>query len=208
MAWGEGQGETARPGFAFPVQAWFDGACEPVNPAGLGTYGFVVRRGDELLVRRHGVVPDIAGVPMTGNVAEYVALLLLLEWLAEHEPGPARIEGDSKLVVMQVRGEWDANVPVLRMLRDKCRALIAPDARLVHVPRERNGEADALTHLAYVEAFDRDASLRDRYAPFLASPRQVEACRRAGVPVYAYLGASEADRLLRRAKEQAAAGKA
>lgn len=204
MAWGEGQGESARPGFAFPVQAWFDGACEPVNPGGLGTYGFVVRKGDRLLVRRHGVVPDIAGVPMTGNVAEYVALLLLLEWLAEHAPGPTRIEGDSKLVVMQVRGEWEANAPVLRMLRDKCRATIAPDARLVHVPREGNREADALTHLAYVEAFDADARLRERYAPFLASERQVQECRRAGIPVYAYLGTNEAERLLRKAKEKAA----
>src|SRR5687768_5203710 len=100
-----------------PVLASFDGACEPVNPGGLGTYGFVVRQGERLLVRRQGAVPEIAGTLMTGNVAEYVALLLLLEWLAGHPAGPARIEGDSKLVVMQVRGEWDANVPILRMLR-------------------------------------------------------------------------------------------
>lgn len=205
MALGIGEGETARPGFAFPVQAWFDGACEPINPGGLGTYGFVVRRGDELVVRRQGVVPDVAGVPMTGNVAEAVALLLLLEWLAAHpQPGPVRIEGDSKLVVMQVRGEWDANVPVLRLLRDKCRALLPADARLVHVPRDRNGEADALTHLAYAEAFQADDGLARRYAPHLASRRQVEECRRAGVPVYAFMGASEAQRLLRKAKEKAA----
>lgn len=183
--------------------AWFDGACEPVNPGGLGTYGFVVRQGDRLVVRQHGVVPDVAGVPMTGNVAEYVALLLLLQWLGEHPGGPVRIEGDSKLIVMQVRGEWDANVPVLRMLRDKCRALLEPSWRLVHVPRDRNGEADALTHLAYVEAFEADPSLPARYASFLASPRKVEECRRAGVPVYAYMGDSEADRLLRKAREKA-----
>lgn len=188
---------------ARPILASFDGACEPVNPGGLGTYGFVVRQGDRLLVRRQGVVPEIAGTPMTGNVAEYVALLLLLDWLAEHPAGPARIEGDSKLVVMQVRGEWDANVPILRMLRDKCRALLPKDARLVHVPREKNGEADALTHLAYVAAFQADPALQRKHALALASPYQVEQCRKAGVPVYAFMGAGEAERLLRKAREAA-----
>lgn len=200
-ALGEGDGSA-------PVRfAWFDGACEPVNPGGLGTYGFVVRQGERLLVRQSGVVPDIAGTPMTGNVAEYVALLLLLEWLAAHPGGATRIEGDSKLIVMQVRGEWAANVPVLRMLRDKCRALLPASARLVHIGREKNGEADALTHLAYVEAFEKDPRLVGRYDAFLASPHQVEQCRKAGVPVYAYMGASEAERLLRKAREAAGSAK-
>jgi ribonuclease HI len=200
MAAHKAKGAAVDP--AEPVLANFDGACEPVNPRGLGTYGFVVRQGDRLLVRRQGVVPEIAGAPMTGNVAEYVALLLLLEWLAEHPTGPARIEGDSKLIVMQVRGEWDANVPILRMLRDKCRALLPKDARLVHIPRDKNGEADALTHLAYVEALQADAALQRKHALAFASPYQVEQCRKAGVPVYAFMGASEAERLLRKAKEK------
>lgn len=191
----------ASPDHALPLLASFDGACEPVNPGGLGTYGFVVRQGDRLLVRQQGVVPEIAGTPMTGNIAEYVALLLLLEWLAAHPTGPARIEGDSKLVVMQVRGEWDANVPILRMLRDKCRALLPKDARLVHVPREANGEADALTHLAYVDAMAVDPALQRKHALALASAYQVEQCRKAGVPVYAFMGAGEAERLLRKARE-------
>lgn len=190
-----------------PVLANFDGACEPVNPGGLGTYGFVVRQGDRLLVRQQGVVPEIAGAPMTGNIAEYVALLFLLEWLAANPTGPARIEGDSKLIVMQVRGEWDANVPILRMLRDKCRALVAPSWRLVHIPREKNSEADALTHLAYVEAFQQDPALPRRHALALASPYQIEQCRKAGVPVYAFMGASEAERLLRKAREAARAAR-
>jgi ribonuclease HI len=197
-ALGEGDGSAAE------RFAWFDGACEPVNPGGLGTYGFVVRKGDKLVVRKQGVVPDVAGLPMTGNIAEYVALHLLLEWLADNPGGSVRIEGDSKLIVMQVRGEWDANVPVLRMLRDKCRALLRPQDRLVHIGREKNAEADALTHLAYVEAFEADARLRTKYESFLASEHQVERCRKAGVPVYAYMGASEADRLLRKAKDKAA----
>jgi ribonuclease HI len=211
MAAGAGKAKAARrPAAAAkqppdPLLASFDGACEPVNPGGLGTYGFVVRQGDRLLVRRQGVVPDIAGVAMTGNIAEYVALLFLLEWLAANPTGPARIEGDSKLVVMQVRGEWDANVPILRMLRDKCRALLPKDARLVHVPRDKNGEADALTHLAYVEAFQADPALRRKHALALASPHQVDQCRKAGVPVYAFMGASEAERRLRKAKEKAKA---
>ena len=102
---GAGKAKVSRakagaPDPSAPVLANFDGACEPVNPGGLGTYGFVVRQENRLLVRQQGVVPEIAGTPMTGNIAECVALLLLLEWLAEHATGPARIEGDSKLIVM------------------------------------------------------------------------------------------------------------
>lgn len=187
-----------------PRTAWFDGACEPVNPGGVGTYGFVVRDAKRLLVRASGVVPDVAGLPMTSNVAEYVALLLLLEWLDANPGGPVRIEGDSKLVVMQVRGEWNAEAPHLVALRGKCQALVArlpQGSRLVHVGRAANGEADALTHLAYVAAFEQDPGLERRYGPFLASPHQLEECRKAGVPVYAFMGAGEATRLLKRARE-------
>jgi ribonuclease HI len=186
-----------------PRTAWFDGACEPVNPGGLGTYGYVVRTPQRLLVRASGAVPEVAGLPMTSNVAEYVALLLLLEWLVAHPGGPVRVEGDSKLVVMQVRGEWQAQAPHLAALRGKCQGLMArlpPGSRLVHVGRAANGEADALTHLAYVAAFEQDPGLARRYAAFLAAPHQLEACRKAGVPGYAFMGAAEAERLLKRAR--------
>ncbi|MGD0012733.1 MAG: hypothetical protein ABSE93_29850 [Terriglobia bacterium] len=52
--------------------AWFDGACEPVNPGGTASFGVVIKDKDGTVLRKeHGLVGK--GSKMSNNVAEMPA---------------------------------------------------------------------------------------------------------------------------------------
>jgi ribonuclease HI len=85
----------------------------------------------------------------TNNVAEYEAVLLglmLIERLRIPPSQISAIQGDSNLVVRQVRGEWNVNEPHLRELCDEVHALLRrlgiPASVMAHIPRAENVEAD------------------------------------------------------------------
>lgn len=187
-----------------PRTAWCAGSCRPIDPGGVGTYGFAVRQGDKLLVRQGDRVPDLPGRPMDAEVAEAFGLVVLLEWLADHPGPPVRIECASKAVALNARGEWNAEAPALRVLQDKARSLLPADARVLHMGRAKVAEADALARLAYVDAMRNDPRLELRFAAHLASPFQIDEARKAGAAVHAYLGADEAERLARNARARRA----
>lgn len=114
------------------------------------------------------VVRDETGTPVvevsvflghaTNNVAEYTALVLALEGLAQRLGASAKeaqvaVEMDSKLVVEQMKGVWKIKHPGLRPLAERA-AILSREFRSVsyaHIPRERNGYADRLAN----EAMDR-----------------------------------------------------
>lgn len=134
------------------VTVRFDGACEPVNPGGHGTWGFVIEAGGDTLAKERGYIGEGEGI--TNNVAEYTALLEALEHAREEVSAAAvDVRGDSQLVVRQLRGEYDVNSPRLRPLYERARRLLSAfdAARLRWVPRERNREADRLSRRAYEE---------------------------------------------------------
>lgn len=193
-------GSLIKPGgFANAMRgAWFAGRCDPVDPGGVATFGFVVRDGEHIRQRESGVVPDLPGTAVSADVAAYVAFLQLLAAL---EPDvPVRIEGDAKRPIMEVRHEWEPP-PERAALRDRCAGLLAdlaPGSRLVHIGRDRNAEAQTLARLAYVASMDADAALRERFASQLASPYQLEQARKAGHVVHAHMSVADVERLLRR----------
>lgn len=133
------------------VILYFDGACEPVNPGGTGSFGVVIYINE----RREGAIRGACGSGrgMTNNVAEYTALEKGLRELIEYKAalGPIEslvIRGDSKLVVNQLTGAWRCNHDHLRKLRDQCQDLLKELGckwRTEWVPREQNAEADALS---------------------------------------------------------------
>src|SRR5207245_10557358 len=89
---------------------YFDGLCEPVNPGGTATFGYVSRDNDNsVLARRSGIVGK--GRAMSNNMAEYAALCEALEFLLKkrREDSPIEVRGDSKLVVNQMSGNWKFN---------------------------------------------------------------------------------------------------
>lgn len=138
------------------VTLHFDGACEPINPGGIATYGFVLS-GTPGLGTTGGAGVVAEGDGATNNLAEWTALKKGLEELIQFQAdglviGSLAIFGDSKLVVEQLAGRWACRGPNLIPLLAECRALLE---RLgvfwiaEWVPRERNQEADALSVAAW-----------------------------------------------------------
>lgn len=128
------------------IYLFFDGACRR-NPGPSGC-GAVVQLPDESTIE----LSSYCGIT-TNNVAEYQGLLLGLARLVEVkvpcEYDGLVILGDSKLVVMQVRGEWKIKAHHLQGLHAQVlRQLEKLGAAwtIEHIPRELNSEADRLAN--------------------------------------------------------------
>jgi ribonuclease HI len=159
-------------------EAWFDGACEPINPGGKGVAAFVIADEAGLLVAEQAI--DLGRCPgMTNNIAEYRGLTGLLEKVivlrkasierGDHaESVEILVRGDSLLVVSQVDGSWNCNKDHLIRLRDDARRLLGAlrklgvEVRLAWIPREENTRADALTKSLYSESELGNAKRRER----------------------------------------------
>jgi len=123
---------------------YFDGAC-PRNQ--FGTKGpmkaaYVV--GDTEMVRD---LPDLTtprGSLRSNNIAEYQALIFLLEHLRQQGTrdggrGRCLINGDSELVIRQMRGEYRVKQPHLQRLHaEAIRLATGLDLEFRWVPREQN----------------------------------------------------------------------
>ena len=124
------------------------GARGNPGPSGYGVY--IVTEGS----------PETGGAPVveiygylgvtTNNIAEYAALLALLEYAGSIRPDALLILSDSELLVRQMEGRYRVKDLRLRILHSAARRLIAllPDVTLRHVRREENREADALANRA------------------------------------------------------------
>jgi ribonuclease HI len=110
----------------------------------------------------HVVVAD-TGAPVAGlygflgvatnNIAEYAALLALLEHALALAPPVLEVRSDSLLLVRQMIGAFKVKDPKLQVLHAAARRLAGqlPRVTYVHVPREMNKEADALANQAMDE---------------------------------------------------------
>ncbi len=143
------------------IKIYFDGACEPVNPGGTGSYGFIIKDDYGTTIQfGSGVLPRHP--EMTNNIAEYTGLieaLTLLETFNKKES--IQIYGDSKLVTEMVGKRWGwkksrrgnigpwrphEKVPHLKVLLDKVLKLLEGRAYTTHwIPREENQECDDLS---------------------------------------------------------------
>jgi len=116
----------------------FDGGCEP-NPGGAMGWGWTI--GDEAF---YGCAP--AAPVNTNNVAEYKALIALLEMLKERGVQGARICGDSQVVVYQMTGDYGVKSANLYELADHASRLLDETASSIRWhPREENEVADAMS---------------------------------------------------------------
>ncbi|XP_052190315.1 uncharacterized protein LOC127800002 isoform X3 [Diospyros lotus] len=121
----------------------FDGASKG-NP-GLAGAGAVLHAEGGMVYRvREGV-----GIA-TNNVAEYRGVILGLNYALKKGFKHIRVQGDSKLVCMQVQGLWKTKNPnmtdlckVAKELKDKFMSF-----EIRHVERELNSAADAQANLA------------------------------------------------------------
>jgi len=134
------------------IEAWFDGACEPINPGGTASWGCIIRWSDGRLAHRaKGTVGK--GWQMSNNVAEYAGVIAILEWLDTQKialEAEVRIYGDSQLVVNQLMGQWRVKkglyVPYYRKAIELLKT--RPNVELIWIPREDNMECDELSRQA------------------------------------------------------------
>ena len=137
------------------IAVYTDGLAEP-NP-GIGTYGFVIYRGKERLLVRHG----FAGNPVTNNHAEYTGLAEALRELLSLKEEEIVVHSDSKLLIGQMAGDWKVSkrayknraegTYVDKYVEAKDLAGRFPKLRFEWIPREQNSEADELSRVAYRE---------------------------------------------------------
>ncbi|XP_054823812.1 uncharacterized protein LOC129321890 [Prosopis cineraria] len=122
----------------------FDGASKG-NPGKAGA-GAILRRSDGSLICR---LREGAGFA-TNNAAEYRALILGMKYALQKGFTGIHIQGDSKLVCMQIDGLWKVKnesmsklYKVAKELKDKFLSF-----QITHVLRNFNSEADAQANLA------------------------------------------------------------
>jgi len=89
----------------------------------------------------------------SNNVAEYQALIHALRYAAKRGASKLRIYSDSELVVRQINGAYKVKHPDMIPLHREATALLRQfeGARLTHVRREQNREADRLANRALDE---------------------------------------------------------
>ncbi|ADU52154.1 ribonuclease H [Thermaerobacter marianensis DSM 12885] len=93
----------------------------------------------------------------TNNVAEYTALITGLQRALEHGARRLEVYSDSELMVRQLNGQYRVKNDGLKPLYRQVLDLVARfDAvRFVHVPRERNKDADRLANQGIDDAGER-----------------------------------------------------
>ncbi len=92
----------------------------------------------------------------TNNFAEYEAVILAFEALAElvplveHDAAEVTVKLDSELVVKQMNGLYKVRNPALREQKTRLAQIAAAfgTVSFIHVPREENSDADALADAA------------------------------------------------------------
>jgi ribonuclease HI len=82
----------------------------------------------------------------THNIAEYKALILGLRLALKHGARRVVVNGDSRLVVNQVNGDWKTKNPKLRRLRTQAEELLAQfdGWHVKWIPRKENWRVDKL----------------------------------------------------------------
>jgi ribonuclease HI len=86
----------------------------------------------------------------TNNFAEYSAAIAALKFAKENGYAKVLLKGDSQLVISQIKGDYKVKSADLVGLYREVMELIRgfESVELVHVPREENSEADALSNKA------------------------------------------------------------
>ena len=93
---------------------------------------------------------------MSNNVAEYAALIALLEWFIEQElcNQEIMVKGDSMLVINQMFGTWKIKNGLYAPLAKKARDLLSRFTKIQGewIARDRNEVADGLSKDALKKA--------------------------------------------------------
>lgn len=136
------------------IEAFFDGACQPRNPTGHMGMGMYVTKGLDVIKWSDGKPEHYNN---SNNVAEYLALIALLEYLQFEKHKVIIIKGDSQLVVKQLNEEWRIKegryVEYALLARELLRDLRKRNVvTLKWIPREQNVMADHMSNIGAQKA--------------------------------------------------------
>ncbi|KAL8134606.1 hypothetical protein AgCh_009579 [Apium graveolens] len=132
---------------------YFDGASK-TNSSGAG---LVLQSPDGFLIE-YAIKLDF---PTTNNEAEYEALIAGLGLAGTLRVKNLKVYGDSKLVISQVKGEFEARDDTMAKYVRLVRAVMTQfdECHVEHIPREENAKADALSKFASSEIEESSRSV-------------------------------------------------
>jgi ribonuclease HI len=130
-----------------PVLVHFDGACQTVGRQRIAGYGCTIA-GVGIAYEESGLAVPPGHPRATNNVAEYIAAIRALEWLAALPyRGDLLVRGDSELVIRQMNGEYEVRAEHLKPYHERLRQLAGQfhHVEFEWVRREENRRADELS---------------------------------------------------------------
>lgn len=129
---------------------FFDG-CSKGNP-GKGGAGAVLYDSEH---KEIDICKSYVGDSVTNNMAEYIGLIIGLEKAVQLGIVDLSVNGDSLLVIRQMKGEYKVNAPSLLPLYKKAKelAIAFHTISFSHVYREDNKRADQLSNEALQLSF-------------------------------------------------------
>ena len=136
------------------LEVWIDGACEPINPGGIASYGLVVKKETSYLYKESKI--EGSGKDYSNNVSEYCALLAFINWYSKNikDNEIATIYSDSQLVVNQMSGRWKIKEGLYKPFAVIAKTEINKKGyrfMFKWIPREKNTEADKLSKEAIIK---------------------------------------------------------
>ncbi len=128
-------------------RAYFDGLAKPnPGPASIGAY--IETIDGNVIWEVSKKIGDA-----TNNIAEYKALIEVLQELHDRNITDAEIYGDSQLVVNQVNENWSVNQRHLEVYQLAASCLLSmTKSKLRWISRKLNKKADALSQKAFQQA--------------------------------------------------------
>ncbi|VFQ89217.1 unnamed protein product [Cuscuta campestris] len=103
----------------------------------------------KIAVHRLNVLPDAKPFRVSNNEAEYEALINGLKILRKMGVSRVQVYTDSRLVVGQITGEFEAKEERMKRYRDLTLEVLGKfEFKLEHIPRAQNAEADVLSKLS------------------------------------------------------------
>jgi ribonuclease HI len=121
------------------IEVLIDGCCYPVNPGGTACTGYVIKRKGQTIAKGSKIVGK--GKGMTNNVAEYKALIAVLEEIKRRRLHNEEIiiKSDSQLLVNQMNGNWKVKSQLLYPLYREAKKRAANyNLTIKWIPRELN----------------------------------------------------------------------
>jgi ribonuclease HI len=145
------------------IEIYFDGACEPINPGGTASYGYLVKRDGKTIIQGSKIIGT--GKGMTNNVAEYTGLIEAIKAISNlNTKEKVRICGDSKIVCNTIAKKWGwnkkktvwnphKNAPHLKPLLEEALNLLKSfDYEIKWVSSKDNQQADRLSREPLIKA--------------------------------------------------------